>query len=100
MILHVLAGGHEWIGEARSDTGDVIRLSQAVKLLFQRDQTGVVMIMNNLQNNNAYDGYVNITNGPGVTVLRLQELGELAKKYRAVRSDIQIMPANTKIVMN
>ena len=100
MILHVLADGHEWIGEAKTEGDHTIRLTQAVKLMFVNDQRGVRMIMNNLKNDNNYDGCVSITNGPGVAILRLQELGELAKKYRQARSDIQIISANSKIAMN
>ena len=100
MILHVLAGGHEWIGEAKTDEGDIIRLTQVVKLMFRSDQHGVAMIMQNLKNDNSYDGCASITNGPGVAVLRLQEMGGLAKKYRQARSNIQIASANTKIAMN
>ena len=56
--------------------------------------------MKNLRDDNDYEGTVKIKNGPGVTTMRLIELGNLAKAYMQARSNITIAPANAKLKMN
>jgi len=89
-LYHIIAAGHEFIGEWDKNIKGIIILKDAVKLLYIHNQQGTAIQMVNLKNDNNYEGKVIITDGPGVIKMSLQELGRLVKTYHKTLSDIKI----------
>ena len=97
-LYHIITGGHEFIGKWDKNMKNVILLRDAVKLQYIHNQQGTAVHMNNLKNDNNYNGKVIITDGPGVIKIQLQDMGELAKAYQKAFRDIQIIN-NSKIIL-
>ena len=89
MLVHVIAQGHEFIGEVGkySDTHEEIKVRHAVKVLYRNSAKGQEMLMMDLCHNNNYLGDLTI-GGRSFIVMPLQELGSLAKDYRQARSNL------------
>ena len=87
-IIHIIASGHEFIGELAETSEDTIYLRKAIKLMYRNTQQGLMMTMRNLRQNNDYKGNVTINKGPGVIIMELQEFGDLHKGYMQSRTEI------------
>lgn len=94
---HVMAGGHEFIGECERTIGGDVTLHKVVKLTFHNTNKGLMMHMNNLQNDNNYEGTVMVHGSP-IIFMQLQEMGSLVKQYRQARSNILTVQPKIEVV--